>query len=214
MTPSPSTVTAGIAANGSPQPRRADTIDAPPAGQWHQRVSSLHGPTVLPMRPLIVLSLTLLAALGAVLPAGPAWSQVVNASASDAAARNAALIARVPEAAGRWSRLSVGGARPGPDGMVQPAAEAEFQSDTWRAVVTVSGPIAVRAQPPAAPIESTTADGTERVYGDGGAVYREFVRRIDQHAELTLSRADGIVVVVKAYNVPMGELREIARAIR
>jgi hypothetical protein len=119
----------------------------------------------------------------------------------------------VPETAGDWKLHSLRGARPGPDGKTKPAAEAEFRRPSARVTLTVADAGALR-EPPAAPIENNTVDGSERLYAEGGATVRETLRRIDGRVDVALTRPDGIVVMVRGNKVPAAELKALALAIK
>jgi hypothetical protein len=145
----------------------------------------------------------------------PARSQTVPAttSTSPAPTPNERLMRLVPEKAGDWSLHSLRGARPGPDGRVEPAAEAEFRRHGVRVTLTVTDGGAPAA-PPAAPIDSTNVDGTQKIYAEGDATVREDVRRIDGRVDVALMRADGIVVSVRGTKVPAADLKALALAVR
>jgi hypothetical protein len=127
---------------------------------------------------------------------------------------NERLMRLVPETAGHWKLHSLHGARPGPDGKTEPAAEAEFRRPSARATLTVLEAGALSDAPPAAPIETSNVDGTERLYAEGGATVRETVRRVDGRVDVALTRADGIVVMVRASHVPAAELKALALAVK
>jgi hypothetical protein len=146
----------------------------------------------------------------------PARSQTVSATPPTAVppTPNERLMRLVPETAGAWTMHSLRGARPGPDGQTTPSAEAEFRRQADRVTLTVADAGMMRTSPPPAPVESTTVDGSERLYGEGGATVRETVRRIDGRVDVALMRADGIVVTVQGTRVPAAELKALALAVR
>ncbi|MBX3607217.1 MAG: hypothetical protein KF788_18200 [Piscinibacter sp.] len=139
----------------------------------------------------------------------PARSQTVTATPTP----NERLMSLVPEKIGDWTLDSLRGARPGPDGVTDPAAEAEFRKGDLRASLTVSQS-ARRVTPPASPTENTTPEGTERIYAEGNAALREAVRRADGRVDVALMRADGIVVTVQATMVAVHDLKTLALGIK
>ena len=127
---------------------------------------------------------------------------------------NERLMRLVPESAGAWTRHSLRGARPGPDGQTKPAAEAEFRRLDVRVTVTVAEAGALHDSPPSAPTEGNTVDGSEKLYAEGGATVRERVHRIDGRTDVALMRADGIVVTAQGMRVSAADLKALALAIK
>jgi hypothetical protein len=165
--------------------------------------------------------LVAVAAVVAVLGASfPARSQTVSSTTSSSAAAevqptpNERLMRLVPKTAGAWKLHSLRGARPGPDGQTEPAAEAEFRRNKVHVKLTVAEAGLLRESPPAAPIENNTDDGSDKLYAEGGAAVRETVRRIDGRVDVALMRADGIVVTVQGTKVPPADLKALALAVK
>src|SRR5690349_12571970 len=111
----------------------------------------------------------------------PARSQAVTSSS--APTPNERLMSLVPEKIGAWVLDSLRGARPGPDGVTDPAAEAEFHKKDQRISLSVSDAGARRVSPPATPVERETSEGVERIYAEGNAAVREVHRRVDGRAD-------------------------------
>ena len=125
------------------------------------------------------------------------------------------LKALVPQRVGAWRRKSLGG--PAPTGEADQAlvVEAEFRHGKREATLLVSS-LGERAAPPwtGAAIDRRTAEGSEKAYGEAGNSVRETVRAHDGHAEVTLQRPDGVVVIVRAYDVPAADLKALAFGVK
>jgi len=125
------------------------------------------------------------------------------------------LKALVPQRVGAWRRKSLGG--PAPTGEADQAlvVEAEFRHGKREATLLVSS-LGERAASPwtGAAIDRSTAEGTEKAYGEAGNAVRETLRTRDKLAEVTLQRPDGVVVIVRAYDVPTAELKALAVGVK
>ena len=122
----------------------------------------------------------------------------------------------VPERIGAWKRHSLGERLPerveAPD--AKPVVEAEFRNADKRATVSVADGGAASANPyRGAPMRTATDEGREATYHEGGATVLEKVRRIDDAAQVTLLRDDGIVIVVSATGIAPVQLKRLARGI-
>ena len=135
-------------------------------------------------------------------------------AATAQATPNERLMNLVPEQVGEWKRHALRGARPGPDGQVKPAAEAEFRRQDARVTLSVSEAGALRASPPSTPTERDTGSGTEKFYAQGDAAVRETWRRADGLAEVSLTRADGIVATARGHHVPAEELKALTLGVK
>lgn len=142
-------------------------------------------------------------------------SQTVNeAQSAGAPSANERLMLLVPERAGDWVRVSLRGGRRGPDGVMQPAAEAEFERGDVRVSLRVGPALMPPPPPPAAPLEQATTDGTERTYGEAGHTVVETTRRVDGQVSVALLRSDSVVVTVQGYRTTTFELKTIALAVK
>lgn len=150
-------------------------------------------------------------------PPSPARSADVNVSPAAAPlppVTEEQLKALVPARVGAWRRRSLAG--PAPTGEADQAVvvEAEFRAGKREATLLVSS-LGERADPwTGATIDRRSAEGTERAYGEAGNAVRETLRSRDGHAEVTLQRPDGVVVIVRAYHVPTAELKALAFGVK
>ena len=120
----------------------------------------------------------------------------------------------VPEQIGAWKRHSLSGPPLGREGDGTASANAEFRNRKLRATVSVSDGGAPAHAGPAAPVETTTDSGSEKTYREGTSTVRETFRRIDRQGEVSLLRADGIVVIVKGTGIEAAQLKALAGGVR
>lgn len=120
----------------------------------------------------------------------------------------------VPQRMGGWRRASIGERLPRRQaGNPSVTIDAEFVSGGRTVLISVSD--AGSATPYSGkPMRTKTDEGHEATYHEGRATVMEKWRRIDGHAELTLLRDDGIVVIAVGDGVPMTELKRLAQAIK
>ena len=123
------------------------------------------------------------------------------------------LMKLVPERVGKWKRHMLRGAPHDPQMESPRMVEAEFRRDKLHVMLSVTDTGAAAA-PPAAPVDRSDDQGSEKVYAEGSATVRETVRRIDGQIEVALQRADGITVLVHAIGVPASDLKALALGIK
>ena len=120
----------------------------------------------------------------------------------------------VPEQIGAWKRHSLAGPPLGREGDGTPSANAEFRNRKLRVTVSVSDAGAPTSAGPAAPVETKTDSGSEKTYREGTSTVRETYRRIDRQGEVTLLRADGIVVIARGTGIEAAQLKALASGVR
>ena len=170
--------------------------------------------SILP--PSVRVGLVLALAAAAVLPARSNIVPASPASSASAAALGAAqLQSLVPEKVGEWKRHSLAGPVPGGEPETGVYAQSEFRRKRDRAYLRVASlgpgaPVPVATKPTA----QTTVDGSERSYSEGGHAFRETLRSADGQVEVSVRRADGLLVTVRANGVPAADLKALALAVK
>jgi len=136
------------------------------------------------------------------------------ASSAPAPLGAAQLQSLVPDKVGEWKRHSLAGPVPGGEPETGVFAQAEFRRKGARATLRVASLGAAAPAAAVAPTEQSTVDGSERSYTEGGHAFRETLRSADGLAELSVRRADGLLVTVRANGVAPAELKALALAVK
>jgi hypothetical protein len=121
------------------------------------------------------------------------------------------LMQLVPDHVGRWKRYALARARANVDGVRPPTVEAEFRRAAFRVQLSVTQ--TEGAPVPSMPIERDTAEGSEKIYVEGGTTVRETVRRADGRTDVALIRPDGITIIAHSIGVAASELKAIAQGV-
>ena len=122
------------------------------------------------------------------------------------------LMQLVPDHVGRWKRHALARAPARVDGVRPPTVEAEFRRANFRVQLSVTQ--TAGAPVTATPIERDTAEGSEKIYVEGGGIVRETLRRADGRIDVALMRADGVIVIAHSIGVTASELKTIAQGVR
>jgi hypothetical protein len=174
---------------------------------------STHSPGVL--RGLLLAGLSL-----AMVAAPPLLrSQTMSASPKPSAPElsiHERLMQLVPEHVGDWKRQTLNRARPGMRGVRPSTVLAEFRRGDERVQMSVGQTKGEPKPVPVldAPVERNSAEGSEKSYTEGAAMVMESFRRADGRTEVSLVRADGIVVSVQSIGVAASELKALVQGIK